>query len=82
LEGFAIWQNLNNRTFTVNFTTTTTNQVSIDVFDICGRSIFTKKFDSTTNFTKELNLSSAAAGLYMVRVNDGERVSIKKIIIQ
>lgn len=82
LEGFAIWPNPNKGRFTVNFTTTATNQVTIDVFDIRGRSIFMKRFDSTTNFTKELDLSSAAAGLYMVRVNDGERVSIKKIIIQ
>ena len=82
LEDFAIWPNPNHGKFTVNFTSRGTEKVTIDVFDIRGRSIFMKKFNTTTNFRQELNLSSAAAGLYMVRVNDGESVSIKKIIIQ
>lgn len=83
IEDFAIWPNPSNGKFTVNFTTTSSEKVTITVFDIRGRSIFEKKYDSTTtNFNQELNMSSASAGMYMVRVNDGERVSVKKIIIQ
>ncbi|WP_430410485.1 T9SS type A sorting domain-containing protein [Kordia sp.] len=45
--------------------------------------IFEKQYDSfTSNFNQKLNVSSASAGMYKVRVNDGARVSVKKIIIQ
>ncbi len=83
IEDFAIWPNPSNGKFTINFSTIASNKVTINVFDIRGRSIFEKKYNSTTtNFNQELNMSSASAGMYMVRVNDGERVSVKKIIIQ
>ncbi|WP_298419239.1 reprolysin-like metallopeptidase [uncultured Kordia sp.] len=83
IEDFAIWPNPSNGRFTVNFTTSSSEKITISVFDIRGRSIFEKKYDSTTTtFNEELNMSSASTGMYMVRVNDGERVSIKKIIIQ
>lgn len=82
LEGFAIWPNPTNGNFTVNFTSTSTEKVTIDVFDIRGRAILTKTYTATTNFRQELNMSSAAAGMYMVRVNDGEKTSIKKLIVR
>jgi hypothetical protein len=82
LEDFAIWPNPTKGKFTINFTSTSTEKVTIDVFDIRGRVILTEKYNSTTTFREELNVSSAAAGMYMVRVNDGERVSVKKLIVQ
>ncbi len=82
LEGFAIWPNPTYGKFTVNFTSTSTEKVTIDVFDIHGRTILTRKYSSSTNFTEELHMSSAAAGMYMVRVNDGAKTSIKKLIIR
>ncbi|AXG69385.1 metallo-peptidase family M12B Reprolysin-like protein [Kordia sp. SMS9] len=82
LEDFAIWPNPTSGKFIVKFTSTSSEDITIDVFDIRGRAIFTKKYDNTTNFTEELNISSAQAGLYMVRVNDGERVTVKKLIVR
>ncbi|WP_298508101.1 reprolysin-like metallopeptidase [uncultured Kordia sp.] len=82
LENFAIWPNPTRGKFVVKFTSTSSEDVTIDVFDIRGRAIFTKKYNNSANFTEELNISSAQAGLYMVRVNDGERVSVKKLIVQ
>ncbi|WP_420571645.1 reprolysin-like metallopeptidase [Kordia sp.] len=82
LEGFTIWPNPTNGRFTVQFTSTSRNDVTIDVFDVRGRSVFARKYGNTANFSEELNISSVQAGLYMVRVNDGERVSIKKLIVK
>lgn len=82
LEDFAIWPNPTRGKFTVNFTSTSSNDVTIEIFDVRGRAIFSKKYSNSANFKQELNVSSAQAGLYMVRVNDGEKVSIKKLIVQ
>jgi hypothetical protein len=83
IEDFAIFPNPSNGSFTVNFTADSSEKVTITVFDIRGRSIFERKYDNTTtSFNEEVNIGSAAAGMYMVRVNDGARVSTKKIIIQ
>lgn len=82
LEDFAIWPNPTRGKFVVKFTSTSSEDVTIDIFDVRGRAIFTKQYNNSANFTEELNIGSAQAGLYMVRVNDGERVSIKKLIVQ
>jgi len=82
LENFAIWPNPTRGKFIVKFTSTSSEDISIDIFDIRGRAILSKKYNNSANFTEELNISSAQSGLYMVRVNDGERVTVKKLIVQ
>ena len=68
--------------YSVKFTSSSDEDITIDIFDVRGRAIFNKKYANTTNFTQELNVSSAETGLYMVRINDGERVTVKKLIVQ
>jgi hypothetical protein len=82
LEGFAMWPNPTRGRFIVKFTSSSDEDITIDIFDVRGRSIFNKRYTNTTNFTQELNVSSAETGLYMVRINDGERVTVKKLIVQ
>ncbi|MEM6721880.1 MAG: reprolysin-like metallopeptidase [Bacteroidota bacterium] len=82
LEGFAMWPNPTRGDFTVTFTSSSSEDVVIDVFDIRGRSIFSKQYNNSANFTEQVRLGSVQAGMYMVRVNDGERVSVKKLIVR
>jgi hypothetical protein len=82
LENFAMWPNPTRGQFVVKFTSNSDEDITIDIFDVRGRAIFNKKYANTTNFTQELNVSSAETGLYMVRINDGERVTVKKLIVQ
>ncbi|KAB8154402.1 T9SS type A sorting domain-containing protein [Kordia sp. TARA_039_SRF] len=82
LEDFAIWPNPTRGKFIVKFTSASSDDVTIDVFDIRGRAIFSNKYNNTSNFTEEVNIGSVQAGMYMVRVNDGERVTVKKLIVK
>ena len=49
----------------------------ITVFDVLGKVVF-----KTTTQSKEINLQSIQAGIYMIRIKEGEQTSTKKLIIK
>lgn len=82
-EGFALFPNPNNGSFTVNLNTVSQNPLTIEVFDIRGRSIYRKSYSNVSGeFREEVNLNAVQSGMYMVNVTDGERRITKKIIVE
>lgn len=49
----------------------------ITVFDVLGKVVF-----KTTTLAKEINLQSIQAGIYLIRIKEGEQTSTKKLIIK
>ncbi|WP_443082035.1 T9SS type A sorting domain-containing protein [Synechococcus sp. BA-132 BA5] len=47
------------------------------VFDVLGKVVF-----KTTTLAKEINLQSIQAGIYLIRIKEGEQTSTKKLIIK
>ncbi|RBP34741.1 putative secreted protein (Por secretion system target) [Oceanihabitans sediminis] len=80
-NSFAIYPNPNNGEFNVKFNSTSDN-VSIEVFDIRGRSVYTKGFNNAGTFNETINLGNVQAGMYLLNVNDGYRTFTKKIIVE
>lgn len=61
------------------------NEVSIQIFDLNGRlveSLLYPQILSKGTYTFELNVSNLSKGLYVSRVSVGEKVLIKKIMVQ
>jgi hypothetical protein len=52
----------------------------IEIFNSIGQKVYSEKISSSIS-RKEINLN-AAAGIYFVKVNDGEKVFTKKLIIE
>ena len=60
----------------------TSNNVSVEVFDIRGRSVYANGFDNSGVFDETINLGSVQSGMYLLNVKDGSRTFTKKIVVE
>lgn len=82
INDLAIYPNPNNGNFTVQFNSTSNNEVKIGVHDVRGRQIFDKSYQNNGLFNQSLNLNNVQSGVYFVTVQDGSRKTMKKIIVE
>ena len=82
LHDFSIYPNPNNGSFTIKLDSDAQNPISVEVFDIRGRSIYNKRYSATNEFDEVINLNNVQSGLYLVKVSDGQRAITKKIIVE
>lgn len=82
LENLSIYPNPNNGAFNIAFNPTSGEAIAIDVYDIRGRSIYTKRFDSMSRFEETIELNNAQSGVYMLTISDGSQKVTKKIIVE
>ncbi|HEY0092094.1 MAG TPA: T9SS type A sorting domain-containing protein, partial [Flavobacterium sp.] len=68
--------------FNVQFSSVSENDVTINVHDIRGRSIFTKSYRNNGLFNENLQLPNVQSGMYLVTVQDGDMKEIKKIVVE
>ena len=80
---FSIFPNPNNGEFTIKLNSSTDEDVSVEIYDIRGRSVYSKSFANTSSdFNQTINLNAIESGMYLVKVNDGDKEAIKKILIE
>ena len=83
LEGFKLFPNPSTGTFKLQFNTKDVNSVDIRVFDLAGRSIYTKNYSGVSGFFDEdVSLGNIARGIYLIRVANGNTMTAKKIIVE
>lgn len=80
--GLSVSPNPNKGDFMVKFTSVTGNDVKISVYDMGGRQLLNKAFANTGLIEQPISLSNAAAGVYLVSIQDGDSIVTKKIVIQ
>jgi len=82
-NGFVLSPNPNNGNFNINLNSIDSKNVTVSVYDMIGRQIFSNKYDNNqVNFNKNINLGSIKSGVYLVNVTDGVRSNSEKIIIK
>ena len=59
----------------------TNQEVTFEVMDVLGRTLFTADKGTTSGFTEQLDFSEFAAGHYLFRIKIGEEILMKKFII-
>ena len=82
ISDLVIYPNPNNGNFNVQFTSTSGNEIKVNVHDIRGRAIFNKSYNATGLFNESLQLEDVQSGVYLVTVQDGARKEVKKIVVQ
>lgn len=83
LIGFRLYPNPSNGEFKLEFNATSGSPVELTVFDLAGRSIYSKNYSNVFgDFNEDISLGSVAKGIYLVRVVNGSRFSIRKILVQ
>jgi hypothetical protein len=58
------------------------NDISVSVFDIRGRSVYNKQFKNSGDFNELISLNNAQSGVYLVKVNDGIKQTIRKVVVE
>lgn len=79
---FNIYPNPNNGSFSVQFNSSTGNDIKINVHDIRGREVFSQTYANTGLIQQSLELKNVSSGVYLVTVLDGEAKMVKKIIVE
>lgn len=82
LDNLSVYPNPNNGEFNIGFNPTSGDAISIDVYDMRGRSIYKNVYDNTGRFEETIQLSNAQAGVYMLMISDGSQKVTKKIIVE
>jgi hypothetical protein len=82
INDLVLYPNPNNGIFNIQFTSTTGNEIKVNVHDLRGRAIFNKSYTNNGLFNESLELSNVQSGIYMVTIEDGANKEVKKIIIE
>lgn len=82
LENFTLYPNPNNGNFNIQFTSTSGNEIKVNVHDIRGREIYSKSYTNNGLFNENLQLNNVQSGVYLVTVEDGSIKETKKIVVQ
>ncbi|MFK5879055.1 MAG: M12 family metallo-peptidase [Flavobacteriaceae bacterium] len=78
---FNVYPNPSNGKVYINLSSIEDVQVSL--FDISGRIIYSKNHNNYSGlFNKEINFGGLSSGIYLLKVNSGDREAVKKLVIQ
>ncbi|WP_299116565.1 reprolysin-like metallopeptidase [uncultured Winogradskyella sp.] len=82
LNDFALFPNPNNGDFTLQFNSNSGKDINLNVYDISGKLVYNNNYDSTSRFDKQINLNNVSAGIYIMKVNDGDKSVTRKLIVE
>lgn len=78
---FALYPNPNKGSFAIQFESKSSTGVKVLIHNILGKKVYENTFEITSNFNQNIQLQNIAAGVYLVTVIDGDRRTVKKIIV-
>jgi hypothetical protein len=82
-KGFRMYPNPTKGTFILNLEVINTAKVSVQLFDIRGRLIGEKSYlNTSTSFSENILFEKANAGLYLVKITNGNKQTTKKLFIK
>lgn len=79
-DNFSLYPNPTSDIVTVSFTSTSGNEINMEVFDIRGRKLKSVIIENFGTISSEIDLSHYDSGIYLVKIKDGSNQSTKKII--
>ena len=81
-QDFSLYPNPNGGNFTIKFSTTSSEDITIDVYDMRGRQIYANEFSNTGTFNESIDLNTIQAGVYLVSISSGDTKLVKRIIVE
>ena len=82
LDNLSIYPNPNNGTFNIGFNPKSGEAITVEVYDIRGRAIYTNIYSSVNRFEEVIQLDNAQSGVYLLTIADGSQKVTKKIIVE
>ena len=81
-KNIKVFPNPSNGLVNVELSKVNGGEVSINVTDALGRSVFAKEVAVKGAYSTQLDLSNLKAGVYMLQVKTGENLSTRKLVIE
>lgn len=78
LQNIVLYPNPSNEIF--NLVTGTNEITGIEVYDLTGKTVWSKKDFEVSNSEIQLNLSSVSQGIYFVKISANNQSTVKRII--
>ncbi len=82
LANFTLFPNPNKGNFTVQFDSSSNNDIAISVHDMRGRLILNNSYNNTGLISQNVKLDNIQAGVYLVTVQDGDKKVVKRIVVE
>lgn len=79
---YSVYPNPNNGNFTINFNEASGADYSAKVYDLRGRLISNTMISTSESLTKNIDLNQPQSGIYILKVSNGSKESVKKLIIE
>lgn len=79
---FGLYPNPTKGNFTVAMNQVESEKVGVAVYDMRGRIIFEKSYANNGSFNQEIQLMNPQAGVYLVKVSDGNNQETKRLIVE
>jgi len=81
-ETFSVYPNpAPGGTATISFNLPQKGTITIDIIDSMGKTVLSETLPDILNQTFPFSLENRAAGVYLIRINDGESVHFEKLIV-
>jgi subtilisin-like proprotein convertase family protein len=81
LANFAVYPNPTQGNFTVQFNSDSSQPVQVDLYDLRGRSVYHSNFENTGFFSQNIQLTALQIGMYVLKVKDGNKQVMRKLVI-
>lgn len=81
LANFAVYPNPTQGNFTVQFNSDSSQAVQVELYDLRGRSVYGSTFENTGFFTQNIQLDAVQTGVYLLKVKDGNKQVVRKLVI-
>jgi hypothetical protein len=82
-EDFNLFPNPSDGTFNLSFTTPYKDNVSVQLFDVSGRLIDSRIFNNSGSyFTRNMSLNVKSGGLYLLKIQNGNNFTTRKLVIK
>lgn len=82
INDFKLFPNPNNGSFNIQFSNVYSNSAKVSVYDLLGKQVFYKLYQQELNLEKNIQLDNVQTGIYLLKITDGDRETVKKIIIK
>jgi hypothetical protein len=83
VNNLNFYPNPNSGKFTLKFNTSQKERTDITIYDINGNEVYSESLlNFSGNYEKEIDISGEQTGTYFLKISQGDKVSIKKIILE
>ncbi|MBS7256176.1 zinc-dependent metalloprotease [Flavobacterium branchiicola] len=78
---FNLYPNPNKGNFNIQFKSDSLSEIKIYVHDILGKQVYLKTYPPTKQFSQNIQLPNVSSGIYLISVIDGDKRTVRKIIV-